>query len=470
MTSSRAAGRAMQATRLLVPALAAVLAGHLPRAARAATTQNWCIRWGTSYYDSGVGEDYGTASSWYGRGVKVRVTPPGGTTQTYYASPDTGCFSFTNAATSGYLVRVFAETRIGGSNNIKVRAFSSQTAYSAWLADPIDDNLESWLFFYMAPTCSGNVCSLTVTTSPTTDAVAMLMAASTWSIHQIDVNTTPRLSGSHQLFAVNHDCISNGTTLFNTSCQAGDAVYISPGDPSTLQDEGQRRKFLIGHEVGHWLQSKWIGGSVIEPMGTGSLPHPYNLVQYDFGTLPLTHSNSCNSGGVPGDHALRSEEYQGAAFVEGSAHFLSTLAFNSSTQTDAWFKYYKRVESTPYDYNLVDVEAVTSWSGGGPDWLHNGCTCGPTECNTTNPGYPNYEYPRGVELDWLRFYWDFRTDAPPNQPTNWDILNHWAVAWNVVPHGFQYAAHARLESTLPVAFASRWDQLADASGADASPD
>lgn len=130
----------------MMTSIAAVIMLFVPQESLAATSHNWCVRWGTSFWDSGVGEDYGTGSSWYGRGAKVVVTPPGGPSQIFYASVDTGCFSFVNAATSNYIVRILAETRIGGSNNIRVRSFSSQSVYENWLASPVDDNLESWIF------------------------------------------------------------------------------------------------------------------------------------------------------------------------------------------------------------------------------------------------------------------------------------------------------------------------------------
>lgn len=151
---------------------------------------------------------------------------------------------------------------------------------------------------------------------------------------------------------------------------------------------------------------------------------------------------------------------------------MPALAFNAHTESNAWFKYYKRVIGTPYNYNLVDVEADGSWSGGGPDWLHNGCSCGATDCDSLIlPPNAYFDYPRGVELDWLRFYWDFRTDPPPAQPSHYAIFDHWAATYSASsPPRFPYAVHDALESQLPVVFASRWDSLADASGADASPE
>jgi len=112
-----------------------------------------------------------------------------------------------------------------------------------------------------------------------------------------------------------------------------------------------------------------------------------------------------------GDHALRSLEYAGGAYVEGTAHFLSALAFNNASQA-AWFRYYKEavvdLSEVPFGtvvaYNdlgqgnfRVDVDGGSTAVGGTSAWLRNKC---PNEAVAGT----------GVEMDWMRFWWDVRTD------------------------------------------------------------
>jgi hypothetical protein len=372
-----------------------------------AATHNWCVRWGTGFLDSNIGEDLGTSSSWYGRGAKVAVTPPGGSVQTYYASPSTGCFSFSHAATSGFGVKIYAETRIGGANNIRVRAFSDEAALDAWLDFPLNDNLEHWEWVSFSPSCTGGTCAATLSTSPTTDPVAMLIAAGTWTVHTIDNDTNPRLAGTRELFLVNEEC--PGCSSNNCSCQGRSSdnnphvLFIQPGD------SGQRRKFLIGHEVGHWLHHQWVGGWIIDSA--------YAATMYDVDDVTATACDSF-AANVPGKHAMRSQEHQTGAYLEGFAHYLSALAYNSHNETDGWFKYYKDTTTPNYTYDLIDIEAVGgSPAGGAVSWMRAGSGC---DCEASYLGCEGY----GVEMDWLRQFWDYRTNASPASiPTRWDIFD-----------------------------------------------
>src|SRR5690606_28107081 len=100
-----------------------------------------------------------------------------------------------------------------------------------------------------------------------------------------------------------------------------------------------------------------------------------------------------------------------AAFGEGFAHFLSTLAFNDHTETDGYFRYYKDLSAySAYDDLeaddwIVDAENPGAASGG---WYGAKCSAA---AGTS------------VEIDWLRHYWDFRTNSGA-APTHFQIFSH----------------------------------------------
>lgn len=425
----------------------------LPSVAEAAT-HTWCVRWATTFQDSGVGEDYGTASTWYGRGVRVAVTPPGGGIQTYYARKSDGCFVFSHIATSGFNVKVYAETRIGQAqqDDIIVRGFSSMDALEFWMDLPLIDNLEYWEWVNFAPTCSGGSCSATLTTSPNTDPVAMMTAAATWTIYAVDNNTSPGLTGDREVFVVNEGCPSSVCDDDECSCQYesdgwnGDLLYIQP------DQNGARRKFLIGHEAGHWLHRQWAGGPLIS----------HNDI-YDIDDVTVT---ACDSQlwNVPGGHAMRSQEYQGGAFIEGFAHFMAALAFNDYTEPNAWFKYYKDTTTPNYTFDTIDVEAAgAAPPGGAVNWLHLAAGC---DCDDSFHGCDEY----GVEMDWLRFYWDYRENAGV-APTHRQIFEHVVATYGGYADEFgKTDTQDRLEDHVQGTLATRWDSLADFHGTDPSSD
>lgn len=78
---------------------------------------------------------------------------------------------------------------------------------------------------------------------------------------------------------------------------------------------------------------------------------------------------------------------------EGFAHFFATDAFNSHGQYGARFGYYKYLDlSDPY---VVDVE--NGPLGGATAFMEAACV----------PPYGGH----GTELDWLRTFWDYHTNA-----------------------------------------------------------
>ena len=425
------------ATSLFVAAISLFV---FQREALAVTyTHTVCIKVRAGHLDAATG-DYGTATTWIGRGIKFMAF---GTK--YNASESSGCKTFTSSSGGGLTqMVVYAESKIGGSGNITVRSFPTEAAMDTWNGNQVDGNLSQWVL-QVVPSCTGTTCTTNITnTANEADVVSNLHAAGVWSIFHVDNATSPRLSGAKTVFLHNSGCGAN-----NVSCQDGNVLRIQSAS------SGARRKFLIGHEAGHWLHQQWVGGSILQGMG-----NPYEVEN--------PPGSTCDSTGVPGEHGLRSLEFEGGAFVEGFAHFMSTLAYNDHDESNAAFHYYKSVAGL-YDYDIVDVEHGPD--GGDDNHYANGCGC-PAGCSYNDSGAGAVVANElGTELDWLRAYWDFRTNGPEaNRPTHRDIFDHLNATYDA-EGGFGLTdTHDRLVANLPGEFASEWDSAMDFNGADNTPE
>jgi hypothetical protein len=148
---------------------------------------------------------------------------------------------------------------------------------------------------------------------------------------------------------------------------------------------------------------------------------------------------------------------------------VSTLAYNDHNETDGAFQYYKDATGL-YDFDIVDVEHGPE--GGADNFYANGCGC-PGNCSYTEGDAGILGHMLGTELDWLRAYWDFRTNASPgSEPTHWQIFDHVADVYHAYPndHYSLIATQGRLEAYIPAALADRWDEAMDYNGADNTPE
>lgn len=395
-----------------------------------AHTWTFCMKWVVTSVDSDVGEDYHVNTTLMNaHGAKVSVDHVNWAVPIEtFADEDTGCFTFTASENTGFRVEMSAESRIGGTDNITIKAYNSALNRDF-------DNVQSWVIF-ADPGGSGR----TITLQNSASVLSNLIAWPTHVIRTIDQDTSPRLSGSHILHVTHEPCVVGG------SCQVTDDVQIETGTDAYL------KKFLIGHEVGHWLQWSWGAQEDVHYSYSATTP-------------------ACAYSGV-GDHALRSEEWSSGAMSEGFVHYLSTLAFNSHGSTNAAFRYYKEIDDildgdTPAYADLADdgwivnVEGGTgsTISGGPTDWYDNNCSF----TNGTS-----------VELDWLRFFWDYRTNAvtaPAVRPTHHEIFEHMAFTITEYPW-VKDTAYDQLTAALAdtdlgqTQHQTRWSTLAAANGID----
>lgn len=382
----------------------------------------FCMRWVYESIDSGFGEDYYQQGIYMkARGMKVVVDHANWASPlTFYGSRNNGCFSFPAAENSGFEVTIFAEARLGENDDITLQTFDTK-------AQALAGKVLEW---HQVVNPGGLPRRIYLQNEACEES--SVMAFSSFMFHWIDSQTSPSLPGPKTLKLLTDNPSCEG------SCQPYDYVEMKPGDGN--------RKFLVGHEVGHWIHRKW---STTLGLHAGA---------YD----DNAGGPNCEFNGV-GSHAMRSRETAAGAFIEGFAHYLSSLAWNDHNDVEGWFKYYKEVQSPAYadmeaDNWRIDLEGNgQNPSGGISAWMENMCT--PISGHS-------------VEMDWLRFYWDYRTVSAVllPRPSHFEIFNHISYTRNSYGWSNQNLYDHMVLSIDDVALGQvhqiRWETFADINGID----
>ena len=189
----------------------------------------------------------------------------------------------------------------------------------------------------------------------------------------------------------------------STFLDGDNILYISPGQ--------WRRKFVVGHEYGHKILS-----------------------------FAANYANDCTYNGS--GHGMNSLEYGSCAAMEGWAHFVAAAIWNEglgSENPGGVFPYWDSGNT------LYDVEG-----GGANQQRCFQLSVFDAVCDII-----------GVELDWLRHWWDFQTN---NLPTDPGFQPSYIYLFNLVDdvtwkNSFWHASHA-FESELTGAMRSRWHAYA----------
>lgn len=299
-----------------------------------------------------------------------------------------GCVAFTHATTGQFKLEIWSEMEVprtddtSDDNTVRILTSAGNESY--------------WNYFWTFGGTSGTKTFTLAQTNRTN-----LIAVSRWVFERYSdglVNKVTEIKDIACPTEADNSC--NGGYTANLSLAR---VYINPIH--------NKRKFLIGHEIGHAFLAHWFeyNPQPQQNVGQGSL-------------------YSRNEGGADcewigaGDHAMHSKEYSSAAFVDGFPHYDATYAFNSEADWAGAFWYYK--DGT----GVTEVDMEVGPEGGETRYLEEICI--------------GSDVGRGVELDWARQLWDFRTNsgtkpsnyAPTRQMKNgltsggWHRVGTWRMA------------------------------------------
>ena len=204
-------------------------------------------------------------------------------------------------------------------------------------------------------------------------------------------------------------------------------------DGIRIGSDAGNEKFLIAHEMGHWLQSRRARQLSVAMEPDGYWPHNYS---YDPVESPCQFASA--AGDVSSDsHGIRSGEYSSGAMPEGFGHFVASVAFNTLPREDASapegvFRYYKEISLTLGTYDdfvdleednyRVALEGGVSAMGGGSRWVELQCDGALPDVGDWDP--PGQTTEVTSEIDWLRFFWAFLNEevGSTSQPEFWDVV------------------------------------------------
>lgn len=388
--------------------LLALVLGGLSALPAEAYVHSFCASTRVTTTDSDIGEDIHDlvgATTHPSRYAQMRVTRNGAVVvNTTYANAG-GCLTFSSPYTSGFKLEMWSKARIPASddpshfNTLNVHHGNGTLAYWYWFINPGTSGAPRF-----------------VATNQTRRS--NLFAISSWIL--------TRWSDGLNFKTITVED-SACPTIPDNSCNSGSTVHIHPN--------GNQKKFLIGHEMGHALVHRWINY------------HPNASYTQNNGGAHCTTP-------VGMHHAMHSREFQSAALTEGFAQFYSTVAWNYESATTGWFHYYK---SNYKNGSVTAVDVEFGGIGGELRYLETQCTDSPDG--------------RGVELDWLRALWDYRTN-PGTKPSRYQILRQLKNAvtggdWGNLGAGDAFsAAVADYDMQYGTSFYPRWTGNASYNGVD----
>lgn len=299
--------------------------------------------------------DLMTDSSYPARGARVTVIRPYPEPAVGFFLDDEGCGSFDSQFPTGHKVLLHTETvlGLGTSGQIHIKTFPSEIAMvsnmDTFCEFDIADLPEGWEVDADCPETGPHLVTLIATATEVIDR-----------LHSLDGSL---LAGEHTLK------IWLDPTIQNASAPLGQVRLGTAGQEQDASALG--KKFILGHEIGHWIQEEVTGGYWSVHYGYGPVvpdpddepldPHPDTFgdprdlacrfaVEY---VAPETEETPDQLESHPNRHGIRSAEFASGAMPEGFGHFVAAVAFNSdlSEDADGFFRYYKDAhhDLTAYD-------------------------------------------------------------------------------------------------------------------------
>ncbi|GAB4293754.1 MAG: hypothetical protein Kow0090_08230 [Myxococcota bacterium] len=221
-------------------------------------------------------------------------------------------------------------------------------------------------------------------------------------------------------------------------------IYIrnSTGNNHTL------RKFVITHEMGHRVHYYGVGNNQDKVSRSGD----YDWPGYDNPPAPCLQDSRTS-------HYMNSREYNRAACTEGFGHFYGAISFNNTAAgADCKFKYYKTIINSNGNQDVnPTIDCQDGQSGYPLQYMENHCYF------ASDPFAGD-----GVELDWLRMWWDFLTKNVPGatKPTFANILGmmNYATTWT------QTTTYTRLDEAAfnyqSGLYENQWNNVVSNNGVD----
>ena len=463
------------------PAVVAVLVAAAPRLALAAE-HRLCLRWRVEAIDRTAGNlAETTALQWPARGTRVQVSRTNGgqvlingrtnTTDACLTFPVIGLPGESNPPTHLRNVRVYYDTRGGTPSagqtvgRVQVRGFFEKVEEENNTdTSVLIQNVEFALFH-------DGTYRATVDVGSGVAPMSISMAAVSHTLHRVDMALAANAKPSAPPFlkVILQKCAYQS----DWSCtDADDAkLFLTPN----VTNGSTRRKFVSGHEAGHWLDYHWGGGSGTFASTGGPSDYTFAAGAVQQGALKETCRFTWESNGGQGDqaHAMRSQEYQHAAVREAFAHFMALFSFNEASATsNPQFRYYKTQTASAVDgsYPATDVYfgavefTIPSFIPIPYSFLDS-----PSGCDCTTLGNCDGT---STQMQWMRAYWWylFRDEPLGMKPT----LTEFFTQIRASPKSGTGAScnsstdkcYSAVTSVIPLTFLPRWQSVGATMGLD----
>jgi hypothetical protein len=337
-----------------------------------------CSNWNTFFRDSGRGEDFMPTADWHfepARFAFVQITNSTGS-QTFWEGnlASNGCAYVPLQAGSFKLLQY---TDSMTSNGRTFNTYQHQDGFS------------------YVPTVVATFTLTQFTTEvnlrPTTNNAATNAAAALGQI-LVAQNTLGGLgmpAATYQVTA-NLGCPENppGTD----ACYHWDEVRL--GTTVIAGYTGAYWKFMIAHEIGHYVQDLAMG-------------FPKADLETDVASQPLCTCNHYTQAWGNQIHCMQSREMSGGAQTEGFAHAFAVRSFNRTDQFDPKMIYYKPVKFNATSNTVFPPLSLDSWGAYPGPWMRPNCA----------------EAGRGVEWDWMVYFFRVSTETSANYSRFQDIFN-----------------------------------------------
>ena len=355
-----------------------------------------CVKWESKLVDL----EFGTREMEPlvpARGARITLIRPPPEPPLVGVLDQEGCLSFETSHASGHKLLIRAEAWVGDDPDDPVHIATARFKVKGEGAEPP----VVWVLHFND--LVDNAVKTMDVPDDDTSPFPSLMAIATDVMHRFfELEVIP--SNPPGLSILYLDYKGNGRSI-------GDQIEVGP--------DSFREKFLVAHEMGHWLRNVWNGATgilnydyvALDAPCTFGIPEPK-----DYNLKPIMETDAQF-------HGLRSAEFGSSAMGEGQAHFIASVAFNTfgngipGGDVGGEFRYYKDIDIINFpDYATFvnDQDSIVSLQGDtDPNTLGGPNAWAATECSTND--WPTGDISTG--MDWMRFFWRFLTMAGQSKPT-----------------------------------------------------
>ncbi len=357
-------------------------------------------------------QDHGSFIAWKARGIRMKVERKSGsnwvTHKNWTYADEDGCVESLTTHLGQMRVRVSSRGKPKDDWYVRVHASVSQGLIS-----------------YTSQSWTANSASETVTFS----SEYTLLRLYAYISHMLNHDFNGGLDGGtlhvqdYTKFTPSRPCSATSNSAACDGLDGGTLNIQIWRDGST---DHTRRKFVVAHEMGHILHRR----AAYERGG-----------EKGNNSCSLGGTNTCTTGS---GHQLRSFERNSCAATEGFADFVATDVWNThSTSASNPTAYYAS--------NTTEVNAESGHSGYESKYCEDECS-------------PSCASGRGVELDWLRAFWDFHTNngssATGDRQSHSDMLDAVIGDWG------NSDAYDEIDDHLTGTDDNRWRQYGKHNGID----